>query len=126
MDAVMTETRTVTVEFLGLFSPYAHPDVQKMLAAPARSPEARREKALVRQELTKQEQKRQMQGFARVQGRTRLTLGPHHGLSRSYTWGPKVWTVEMEPHDVEILMQLHPAHRQAFRVIDDDVIVVRM
>jgi hypothetical protein len=122
----VTATRTQVIEFVGLISPYAHPDVQKMLAAPARSPEARREKALVRRELTRQEQKRQMQGFARVQGRTRLTLGPQHGLSRSYTWGPRTWTVEMEVHDVEVLMQLHPAHRQAFRVIDDDVIVVRM
>ncbi len=127
VDAVATSIRRV--EFLGLLSPYAYPDVQKMLATTIRlSGEQRKqelhERALLRRELRKQESKRQMQGFARVQGHSQLTLGPEHGLSRTYVWGPRTWTVEMESHDIEVLMRMHPAHPQAFRVYDD-ILVVR-
>ncbi len=128
MDAVATSIRRV--EFLGLLSPYAYPDVQKMLAASIRSSGEQRkqdlrERALLRRELTDQERKRQMQGFARVPGRTQLTLGPEHGLSRTYVFGPFVFEVEMESHDIEVLMRMHPVHRQAFRVYDD-ILVVRV
>lgn len=125
MDAVVPETQAVRVEFLGLFSPYAHPDVMKALAAPARTLAQRREQAAIRRELTKQERKRQMQGFARVQGRVKRTIGPESGLSRSYTWGPRTWIVEMDPHDAEVLMRLHPAHKLAFRIHDDVIVISR-
>ncbi|MGI8404979.1 MAG: hypothetical protein ACR2OE_09500 [Thermomicrobiales bacterium] len=126
MDAVTSNTRRV--EYLGLPSPYAYPDVQKMIATAIRSSGDQRkqdlhERALVRRELRKQESKRQMQGFARVQGHSQLTLGPDHGLSRTYVWGPQIWTVEMDAHDIEILMSMHPAHRQAFRLVDNIVVV---
>lgn len=107
------------VEFVGLFSPYVHPDIQRTLAQRPTSPEARKHLAAVRKELTRQERARQMGGWARVQGHTQRTIGPESGLSRAYTWGPHVWVVEMEPRDVEALMRLHDLHRQAFRVIPD-------
>jgi hypothetical protein len=109
----------VRVEFVGLPSPYANKDVQMMLAQRPRSRTARMRQALYRQEVTRQEQERQKQGFARFQGRTMLTLGVQHGFSREYTWGPRVWEVEMDPHDVEVLMRMHPAHAIAFQVIPD-------
>jgi hypothetical protein len=95
-----------------------------MLAAPARTPPERRHKAEVRQELRKQERKRQMQGWARVHGVTTRTIGIADGLSRDYTWGPDTFVVDMAVHDIERLMQLHPLHRQAFTV-HDTIVVVR-
>ena len=109
----------VRVEYVGLFSPYAHPDVQKMLAQRPKSLTERRHLALVRKELRKQESKRQMQGWARMPGVTKRTIGTRHGLSRDYQWGPRVFVVDMDPADVEILMRMHDLHTQAFRVIPD-------
>lgn len=94
-----------------------------MLATPVRSAAERRERAEVRRELRKQERHRQMQGFARVPGHTQLTMGPRQGLSRQYTFGPHVWEVEMEPQDIEVLMRIHPKHREAFRVHPDVILV---
>lgn len=110
---------TVAVEFVGLPSPYSYPDVQQMLARTATTREERRLKADLRRSLVQQERKRQMQGFARFSGRIQLTMGPRQGLSREYVWGPHTWVVEMDPHDVEVLMQLHDKHREAFRVRRD-------
>lgn len=117
MDAVLTSEKSRRVVFRGLPSPFADPVIQDQLARRVLS-------KLDRQALWRMEQKRQMQGFSRVPGRTQLTLGPEHGLSRTYVFGPFVFEVEMESHDIEILMRMHIAHAQAFTVVDD-ILVVR-
>lgn len=116
---------TQLVEFVGLPSPYAHPDIQKALGAPLRSLQERRERRSMRRELLRQEQHRQMQGFARVTGRTRLTLGPQHGLTGTYVWGPDRYEVEMPADDIERLMRMHPAHALAFHVRQHVIVVHR-
>lgn len=122
----------IRVEFVGLPSPFADPQVRRALAAPVQSHQQRREIALIRKELTKQEKRRQMWGFARVNGRTSTRLDERHGLSRAYVWGPRIWTVEMEPADVDVLMRApwiqkesqREAHRRAFVVHDDAPIII--
>jgi len=119
-----TVRETKRVEWVGLASPFAYPEVQRMLAVTPRTREERRDQKLYRAEVTKQERKRQMQGFARVPGRSQLTLGPQHGLGATYVWGPRSFVVDMDPADIEILMKLHPQHCLAFRV-HPDILAVR-
>lgn len=116
MEAVLTGESVRIVRFVGLPSPFADPVIQDQLARRALS---KTDRAV----LWRMEQKRQMQGFSRVPGRTQLTLGPEHGLSRTYVFGPTVFEVEMEAHDIEVLMRMHIAHAQAFTVVDDIVVV---
>ena len=123
MEAVLATTKRV--EFLGLPSPYSHPDIQRALAEPIRTPQQRRERKELRKALLTQEQRRQMQGFARVQGRTELTLGPQHGLAATYVWGPRNYVAEMSLDDIERLMRMHQAHPLAFKVHTDFVVLGR-
>lgn len=111
------------VEFVGLPSPFAFPEVQQALAAPIRSIGDRHERRAMRAELTRQERRRQMQGFARVPGRTQLTLGQEHGLTQMYVWGPRDFIVEMPLEDVDRLFKLHTHHALAFRVVPDVVVM---
>lgn len=114
----------IRVEFVGLPSPYADPGVMRALGAPAHSTTERLLRRDMRKELTRQERKRQMQGFARVDGHTRLILGPQHGLSRTYIWGPNAYVVEMDADDIDRLMRMHSHHCLAFRV-HPDIVVLR-
>jgi hypothetical protein len=108
--------RTKRVEFLGLPSPFQDPAVQAMKARGDLTP--RRRKAL-----WKMEQQRQMQGFCRFRGVTILKKGPETGLSRPYTFGPTQFVVEMDVEDIDRLMAQHPSNPQAFRVLDDFLVV---
>lgn len=119
----MSETER-RVEFIGLPSPYAYPDVAKALGAPIKSRAERQQRRELRAEVQKRERKRQREGFARFRGRTELHLDERHGLSRPYTWGPHNYVVSMPASDVEILMKMHPDHRQAF-VVHPEIVIVR-
>jgi len=127
----------VLVEFVGLFSPYAHPDVTEMLRRPARTLAERKHKAEIRRELTKQERKRQMGGYARYPGKTHRVVTPasaeralrKRGITGrqmvgTYRWGPHNFVTEMTPEDYEVLLLMDEANKDAFRVVPD-VIVVR-
>lgn len=106
------------VEWIGLPSAFGDPEVQRRLAYRLISEEGRAA-------LWALERKRQAEGFARFQGRTQRCLGTADGLSRDYVWGPHDFVQLMDPDDIRILMDLHPAHRRAFRVLDDLVVVRR-
>lgn len=110
---------------MGLPSPFADPVVQMM--------KVRRQLSRQQREaLWDQEKKRQMQGFCRVQGHTVRRITPEESavaldrkgitgrrLSRTYTWGPHIFVVDMTLDDIELLMAMHLAHPKAFQVLDD-------
>lgn len=112
MSAVIAEPTCKLVEFVGLPSPFADPAVQAMKARGEITPKRRAA-------LYDMERKRQGQGFCRWPGVTRRTIGVQHGLGRDYIWGPHSFVVEMDIADINKLMQMHDAHAQAFRVLDD-------
>lgn len=116
MAAVMTEQTTKRVEFVGLPSPFADPAIQAMKAR-GQLTKKRRDK------LYEMERKRQIQGFCRYPGVTARTIGTRHGLSRDYRFGPREFVQEMAIEDIEKLMQMHDAHPQAFRVLDDILVL---
>jgi len=110
--------RTKRVEFVGLPSPFNDPAVVAMKARGQLTP--KRHKAL-----WGMESKRQMQGFCRYFGVTINTVGIANGLSRDYTFGPREFVVEMDVDDIAILHGQHPANPQAFRLLDELVVVSR-
>ena len=127
----MAEPTTRRVEFVGLPNPFFDPAVQAMKARGEMT-------AKRRAQLTKMEQRRQMQGFARVPGHTRRWVGPEHGFSRRYEWNTaNNFTVEMAIEDIDLLLdKIHDqipdpdkrrdmklAHQQAFRVVDDVLVL---
>jgi hypothetical protein len=110
----------VRVEWIGLPSPWADPGVQIMKAQGKLTEHDK-------SELRKMESKRQRMGFCRLIGVTAREFSRDDGFTRDYKWGPEPGTfvLDMEPEDVELLMKLHDLHRQAFRVLDEIVVVRR-
>lgn len=104
------------VEFRGLPSVFSDPEVQRRLRYRQIRPEGKAA-------LWRLEQQRQMQGFARFSGRTKRILGPADGLSREYVWGPREYTILMDPADIRILMSWGRDYQRAF-VVQDDLIVL--
>lgn len=108
---------TKRVQFLGLPSPFSDPAIQAMKARGQLTPRRRKE-------LHKMESRRQMQGFCRYPGVTVKVIGPADGLSREYRWDTgNGFVADMEEGDITHLMGMHLAHPQAFRVLDDLVVV---
>lgn len=59
--------------------------------------------------------------LAVVPGRSEMIIGPDHGFSRTYVWGPDQFVVEMEPDDWERL-RANPWDGIMFRDIDAEPI----
>lgn len=121
------------VEFVGLPNPFFDPAVLAMKARGEITPKRRAA-------LTKMEQRRQMQGFVRMEGRgVRIVkyITPEQAsealarkgitgrtLSRRYEWNPENrFTEAMTLEDIDTLMLLHDAHAQAFRVLDEILVL---
>lgn len=89
-------------------SPFNDPAILKRLATGAIRPDDLTE-------LRKREQAR----ICAVPGRSEFSVGPAHGFSRTYVWGPHVFEVWVEDADVELLFT-HPRDRAMFRDITDE------
>lgn len=56
-----------------------------------------------------------------VPGRSEMIVGPEHGFSRTYVWGPDDFTLEMERDDWERL-RANPWDGPMFRDLDEEPI----
>lgn len=107
------------VEFVGLPSPITDPAVQALKTRGKLTGKAR-------DEVYRQESKRQMRGFCRYPGVVRF-VDETHGFSRRYEWtSNNGWVAWMTPDDIDrLLNRMHTdpnmrmAHQRAFRVLDD-------
>lgn len=123
MAVTMTEQTTKRVEFVGLPSPFEDPAIQAMKAR-GQITKKRRDA------LYDMERNRQRKGFCRYPGVTVRTVGIKHGLSRDYRFGPHVFVQDMAIEDIDKLLHrmhrnpdIQNAYRQAFRVLDDIVVL---